>query len=81
MGMCALELGAGRITKEESIDPAAGITLNVKIGNRIKKGEVLATIYSNRINKIEPVSNKILNSFTYSLKKVRPPKLIKSIIK
>ncbi len=46
-GMASLMLGAGRNTKEESIDYSAGITLLKKTGDKVKKGEVIAVMYSN----------------------------------
>ena len=38
IGMAALELGAGRKTKDDKIDPKAGIIFNYKIGDTINKG-------------------------------------------
>jgi pyrimidine-nucleoside phosphorylase len=38
-------LGAGRATKEDKINPAVGFILNRKTGDKIQKGELLATIY------------------------------------
>ena len=48
IALCSVLLGAGRATKEESIDPAAGIILNKKIGAPVNKGDVLCTLYTNR---------------------------------
>lgn len=45
-GMASLALGAGRNTKEESIDYTAGIVLAKKTGDRVAKGETLATLYT-----------------------------------
>lgn len=81
IGMSALELGAGRKTKEDKIDPAAGIVFNPKIGDRIKKGEVIAKLYTNRKEEIESVTEMVKNSLTFSSKKVNPVKLIKKVIK
>lgn len=44
LGMAAVELGAGRLRKDDRIDPAAGITLTSKIGDRVAKGAVVATV-------------------------------------
>ena len=43
-GKLSLELGGGRKTKEEKIDPSVGIILNKKIGDDVKKGDVLCTL-------------------------------------
>jgi pyrimidine-nucleoside phosphorylase len=46
IGLAAMRLGAGRETKESIIDPLAGIRLWKKIGEKVKKGDLLATLYS-----------------------------------
>jgi pyrimidine-nucleoside phosphorylase len=48
LGQLASLLGAGRLTKDDVIDFNAGIMLHHKIGDGIKKDDVLATLYTNR---------------------------------
>ena len=43
-GKLSLDLGGGRKTKDEKIDPSVGIVLNKKIGDDVKVGDVLCTI-------------------------------------
>jgi pyrimidine-nucleoside phosphorylase len=45
VGRAAMQLGAGRVTKQDTIDPAAGIVLRAKVGDRVRRGEPLATIH------------------------------------
>ena len=45
VGKLSVLLGAGRISKEDKIDFGVGVKLNKLQGQRVKKGEVLATIY------------------------------------
>jgi len=80
VGMAALALGAGRITKEDKIDPKAGILFYPKLGDFIRKGDVLAELHSSSQSKIETAKEKIYNSITISSEPVRRPKLIKKII-
>ncbi len=47
-GLAALALGAGRNRVEDAIDPGAGILLEKKTGDFVRKGETLATLYSDR---------------------------------
>lgn len=47
IGVAAMQLGAGRMRKEDEIDPAAGIVLERKTGDYLKKGEPIARLYSN----------------------------------
>lgn len=44
-GKLSLDLGGGRVTKEDKIDPGVGIILNKKIGDDVKVGDVLCTLY------------------------------------
>lgn len=46
LGMASLALGAGRRTKDDTIDPSAGIVLVKKTGDRIERGETLAVLHT-----------------------------------
>lgn len=61
-GLIAMELGAGRATKESEIDLAVGIVLNKKRGEKVNKGDVLAYIHSNSDEKIEKARKSILEN-------------------
>lgn len=45
IGKASVMLGAGRASKEDKIDYAAGIVINKKVGDKVKKGDLLATLY------------------------------------
>jgi pyrimidine-nucleoside phosphorylase len=47
IGAACVILGGGRERKEDSVDPAVGIVLHKKVGDRVAAGESLATIYYN----------------------------------
>ncbi|HSR44539.1 MAG TPA: thymidine phosphorylase [Acidimicrobiia bacterium] len=47
IGMAALRLGAGRERKEDDIDPGVGLAIEVKVGDEVNAGQVLARIYWN----------------------------------
>lgn len=47
IGVAAMLLGAGRKTKEDSIDYAVGLKLHKKVGDPVAEGESLLTIYAN----------------------------------
>ncbi|MEJ7793154.1 MAG: thymidine phosphorylase [Gaiellaceae bacterium] len=44
VGQAALELGAGRRTKEDSIDHAVGVVCHAKRGDLVKEGDLLAEV-------------------------------------
>jgi pyrimidine-nucleoside phosphorylase len=80
IGMAAIELGAGRVTKEDKIDYKAGIIFNYKIGDLIEKGQTICTLYSDSKEKIDSARIRIQNALKFSQKEVPKQKLIKKII-
>lgn len=81
LGMAAIDLGAGRKTKDDKIDPKAGIIFNYKIGDTINKGVVLAELYSDSKTGVDSAKKRILNAIKISKTKPHKPELIKTIIK
>lgn len=63
LGIAAMMLGAGRKTKEDTIDYAVGIKLHKKVGDAVQEGDTLLTIYSNQKD-IEDVIERIEQSIT-----------------
>ena len=61
-GVASLLLGAGRNTKEDVIDPTAGIYLLAKTGDYVKKGQPIATLYSGREDCFGVAEEKLLAS-------------------
>jgi len=80
VGMASLELGAGRKTKEDIIDPTAGIIFNAKIGDGLKEDSVIAYLHSSSLSKIRKAEEILKKAIDISKLKVRKPKLIKKII-
>lgn len=80
VGMSALELGAGRETKDSVIDLAVGIELIKKVGDKVNIGDTIAKIYSNDEEKTEKATKRLLNAYTFSDKQVSPSKLIYGIV-
>ena len=81
LGMLTLVLVAGSKTKEDKIEPKAGILFNYKIGDSIKKGDVITEIFSDNKNKLKDVEENLLNALTFSKTKVKKSNLIKEIIR
>jgi pyrimidine-nucleoside phosphorylase len=75
IGTAAMLLGAGRATKESSIDLAVGLVLRKKIGDKVSKGESLVTIHSN-FEDIAEIKKKLSESILISQNPVTAPTLI-----
>lgn len=63
LGIVAMELGAGRATKESEIDLAVGIVLNKKRGDEVEKGDTIAYVHSNNEGLIEKAKIDILKNY------------------
>lgn len=66
IGLCSLSLGAGRKTKEDKIDPLAGIILEKKRGDRVKKGEVLATLLTSNEKLFKDAEKLLLSAYSFT---------------
>lgn len=68
IGLIAMELGAGRATKEDVVDLAVGIVLNKKRGDKVEKGDIIAYIHANEESKIEKSAKDILANYKITSK-------------
>ena len=75
IGIAAMMLGAGRITKDSVIDLAVGVVLHKKVGDFVQKGDALVTIHSNHEN-VQEVKAKIYAAYKLVDGKVAQPTLI-----
>lgn len=75
VGTAAMLLGAGRATKDSEIDLAVGIILKKKIGDKVKKGESLASIHSN-FEEVSEAKRMLSQSLKISSAKPDAPTLI-----
>ncbi|THE15010.1 pyrimidine-nucleoside phosphorylase [Bacillus timonensis] len=75
IGTAAMLLGAGRATKESTIDLAVGLVLRKKMGDKVSKGDSLVTIHSN-FEDVAEIKKKLSESISISSNPVKPPTLI-----
>lgn len=80
VGMAAMILGAGRETKEDVLDLAAGIVLEKKVGDYVDKGDILANMYLNKEDKFESAKERFINAYSIVDKKIEPRKLIYGVV-
>ncbi len=55
LGIYAMELGAGRRTREDVLDPAVGLRIQTPLGERVEPGQLLATIHASDKELPDPV--------------------------
>jgi pyrimidine-nucleoside phosphorylase len=80
LGMAAIDLGAGRKTKDDKIDSKAGIIFNYKIGDTINKGVVLAELFSDSKSGMDNAKKRVSNAIKLSKSKPKKMKLVKEVI-
>jgi pyrimidine-nucleoside phosphorylase len=83
-GIALAMLGGGRETKEDWIDHAVGLEFHKKIGERVEKGERVATIHYNSDAKLAEAKSIVMESFVIdqdSGGQAKPPRLPKPLIR
>lgn len=81
IGNSACILGAGRASKDDVIDFAAGIIIKKKVGDEVKCGDTLAILYTNKKEAVEPASKRYLEAIKISDNKTERNPLIYKIIR
>ncbi len=76
IGMAAIEIGAGRKTKNERVDHSAGFILHKKTGDKVEKGEPLATMYHSGERNAAEAKRIFTGALSISSKKPASTKLI-----
>ena len=80
-GKASVLLGAGRNTKEEKIDYAAGILLAKKTGDFVRKGETIATLYTSDASKLEEALRVFYDATVFSDEKPAEEPLVYATVK
>ena len=72
IGTAGVLLGGGRAKKEDSVEPAVGIIIHKKLGDRVTAGDALCTVHYNSTERMENALPLILKSYTIAK---TPPEL------
>lgn len=85
IGKASVMLGAGRLTKEDKIDYGAGICFYRKVGDKVKRGDAICSLY--RGESVTPDDEKLFDAMemisdviTYSSEKVEPTKAVIDVL-
>lgn len=76
VGKLAGMLGAGREKKEDSIDPAVGIVLAKKVGDKVAEDETLAYLYANDEAKLQEAKHRLMGIIEIASKEVKKEDVI-----
>lgn len=80
IGRCAQALGAGRQKKTDVIDPAVGLVMDVRLGDKVKAGDSLATLYLNRRELANEAVASMQRAITITEEKPELPPLIHAAV-
>jgi pyrimidine-nucleoside phosphorylase len=80
IGLASAMIGAGRDTKEDSIDPAVGVILEVKIGQKVDAGAVLCRLYYTSEERVEDAAQLVEDAFRISSSPPEDRELILEVV-
>ena len=80
IGLASAKIGAGRNTKEDTIDPAVGVILEVKVGQKVDAGAVLCRLYYTREDNVEEAADQIEDAFRISAQPPEERELILEVV-
>lgn len=78
LGKLSMHLGAGRTNLEDKIDPSAGIVIKKEVGDKVKKGDTLMTLYTDKSIDLKTIPHQ---AFKITQKKPAKEILIYQILK
>jgi pyrimidine-nucleoside phosphorylase len=80
LGLAVNELGGGRERKDDIIDPAVGLMLGAKVGDRVERDAPLLTIHAANAADAARIAPRLLAAYRLSNEPVAVPPLIEEII-
>jgi len=80
IGVASNMIGAGRDKKEDAIDPAVGIILEVKSGEKVEAGSVLCRLYYTREDRVEEAAEMVEDAFHISAQRPVERNLILEVV-
>ena len=82
VGFSCLELGAGRVRKEDKIDPAAGLVIHAQVGAHVRAGDPLAIVHARSRELVERTSQRLHKAWRFTEHEVtRPPHVLARVDK
>jgi pyrimidine-nucleoside phosphorylase len=76
IGTTSVALGAGRIRKDAPIDPAVGIVVRPKIGDRLTAGQRIGEVHARSTEEAAHAARSVLAALTLTDDDVQPPPLV-----
>ena len=81
LGYIAQRLGAGRMKKDDRIDPAVGFVLHARVGARLAKGQPVATVHARTEEAARVAAEEILRALDLRDEAAKPRKLVYAVVR
>ncbi len=81
IGHAAQMLGAGRATKADSIDPAVGLVMNVRIGDAVAPDRPICTLYVNNELQLAAAQERLLSAVKIGSRPPAPSPMVYGVIR
>ena len=76
LGWAAVQMGCGRINKNDNLDNTAGIAFNVKVGDQVNKGDSIMQCFGSDENKLDQAYSQLKETFQIAEEKVESQAMI-----
>lgn len=80
LGLAVVGLGGGRAKKGDAVDPAVGLVLKAKVGDRVQVGTPLAVVHANDQARLAEAKERVESAYRFGKVPPLKPKLILRII-
>jgi pyrimidine-nucleoside phosphorylase len=80
IGLASNMIGAGRARKEDDVDPAVGVILEVKVGEKVESGSVLCRLYYTKEDHVEEAADMVEDAFRISSQRPEDRELILEVV-
>lgn len=80
VGFLAVQIGAGRKKMDDLVSPGAGFVIKSKIGDYVKKGQIIAKVFIDDFEKEKEIRQGLKDSLTLSPEPTKKPKRILYLI-
>ncbi len=80
IGRAAMVVGAGRARAEDRIDPADGLVIERKVGDRVKRGETLALVHASDPGRVDEGIGRVLGAYRIGVGTAAKPRLVHAVV-
>ena len=81
LGLAAQRMGAGRVSKEDIIDPAVGFVMEKRIGDFVKAGDTVCTLHAASEQSARETERRILDALTFTPEPAPKARLLYALVK